>query len=285
MNFIKMEATGNDFIVIDARDKERDWSCLAQAMCDRHLGVGADGLLLLLPSEIADFQMRIFNADGSEAEACGNGLRCLVKYIIEHILTNVNRQELMIETAAGITKAHPYIVDGQISFVQVAMGIPRWTTGDIPMSLTEGIETKFDITSIASYNMEVSSRELQLTLVSMGNPHAVCFLNDPVEEFPLAQIGPVVENYPIFPERTNFEIVNVLSRKRMKARVWERGVGETLSCGSGACAIAVAAQLHDYVDSQVDITLPGGVLTIEWDRAGEVQLAGPVREIFSGEWF
>ena len=224
MNFIKMEATGNDFIVIDARDREEDWPHLARAMCDRRLGVGADGLLLVLPSEIADFQMRIFNPDGSEAEACGNGLRCLIKYIIEHILADVNYRELTIETAAGTRKTHPYVADGQVSSVQVSMGIPRWSIEDIPLTRAIHVLEQVEITSMISYTMSVNSRELHLTFVSIGNPHAVCFLNGPVVEFPLAEIGPVVETHPIFPQRTNFEIANVLTRKKINARVWERGV-------------------------------------------------------------
>jgi len=175
-------------------------------------------------------------------------------------------------------------VNGQVDSVRVNMGIPRWAIEDIPLSLTEDREDKLDITSTISYNMAVDGRELALTLVSMGNPHAVSFLTDPVEEFPLARIGPQIETHPVFPDRTNFEIVNVLNRKRLNARVWERGVGETLSCGSGACAIAVAAQLCDYGDNKIDITLPGGTLVIGWDGAGEVMLTGPVKEVFHGEW-
>ncbi len=276
MKFAKLQATGNDFIFIDA-DEEHNWSPLAKAMCHRHLGIGADGLIVLLPSKVADLRMRLYNPDGSEAEACGNGLRCLARYAIDRGL--VDARELVVETLGGMRKVRPY---GNL--IQVDMGKPKFKADEIPML----IEEELDI--ILDYPIIVQGKKLLLTCLSMGNPHAVCFLDEPIANFPLAELGPVMENHPLFPDRINFEVANVLSRKptekleKIEARVWERGVGETLSCGTGACAVAVAARLRDRVAGDVDIILPGGVLTVDWDGVGEVMLRGPAELVFHGEW-
>jgi len=276
MKFAKLQATGNDFIFIDA-DEEHNWSPLAKAMCHRHFGIGADGLIVLLPSQVADLRMRLYNPDGSEAEACGNGLRCLARYAIDRGL--VDARELAVETLGGIRK-----VRSHGNLIQVDMGKPKFKADEIPML----IEEELDI--ILDYPIIVQGKKLLLTCLSMGNPHAVCFLDEPIVNFPLAELGPVVEKHPLFPDRINFEVANVLSRKpteklqKIEARVWERGVGETLSCGTGACAVAVAARLHDRVAGDVDIILPGGVLTVAWDAVGEVMLRGPAEMVFQGEW-
>lgn len=277
MKFTKMQGTGNDFIIIDARELERDWPRLAVAMCERHFGVGADGLILVLDSKVADFRMRIFNADGSEAEMCGNGLRCFAKYVVEQGLALKDAMELRVETLAGINKFRPKVVDGVVASVQVGMGVPKFKAADIPV-LAGALDRVLD------YPLLVDGRELKVTCISLGNPHAVCFVDEAVRDFPLAEIGPKVEHHPIFPNRVNFEVARVLSRTQIEGRVWERGVGETLACGSGACAIAVAARLHDYVDDELDIMLPGGILTLEWDGVGEVLLSGPAETVFVGEW-
>jgi diaminopimelate epimerase len=274
MKFVKMQATGNDFILMDARGLERDWSELAKDMCQCRFGVGADGLILLLPSQVADLGMRMFNPDGSEAEACGNGLRCLAKYAVESGLAPA--QELKVETMAGIRAVSPKVEEGVVSSVRVAMGRPEFAPAAIP--------AKLDIMPIRGYAITVAGKKLKIDILSMGNPHAVLFMEKPVGHFPLAKIGPEVENHPIFPHRTNFEVANVVDRGQIRARVWERGAGETLSCGTGACAIAVAARLHGYVDDKVDIILPGGTLTVDWDGAGEVYLSGPAEVVFEGEW-
>ncbi len=276
MDFAKLQATGNDFILIDARELEKDWSSLATTICDRHFGVGADGLLLVLKSEVADFGMRMFNPDGSEAEACGNGLRCFTKYVIDHGLAD--SQELVVETIGGIRRVRSHTIGGEVKQVEVDMGIPRLRPEEIPISI------QVDITPIMDYPIQIEDRELRLTFVSMGNPHAVCFIEKEVAGFPLSKLGPLIECHPIFPQRTNFEVAKVLSPKQVIARVWERGAGETLSCGSGACAIAVAAQLHGWVGNQVEVALPGGVLTVKWDGRGEVRLTGPAEVVFEGEW-
>ena len=285
MKFSKLQATGNDFILVDARTREGEWSKLARAMCDRHFGVGADGLILVQDSTVADLKMRIFNSDGSEAEISGNGLRCFVKYAIEKGLIGEmssraehGNRSLTVETLPGVKKAKAYILGNKVNQVEVNMGLPQFQPEQIP------VRVKVDIIPILGYPLVINGKELTLALLSIGNPHAVSFLSQPIADFPLAELGPKVERHPVFPKRTNFEVARVLSKGKIEARVWERGVGETLACGSGACAIAMAAQLLDYVEPQVDIILKGGTLTISWDRVGEVLLNGPVEEVFTGEW-
>jgi diaminopimelate epimerase len=252
-------------------------------MCDRHFGVGGDSLLLLLPSDIADFKMRVFDADGTEPEACGNGLRCLVRYALHKGLIDDKAHEISVETIVGVRRARFYREGGRVTTIQFSMGEPKFKAEDIPVSLGQS-RNVVDITPIMDYPVTVDNQKLLLSLVSMGNPHAVCFREQPVADFPLSRLGPEVENHRMFPNRVNFEVARVLDRKHIEARVWERGVGETLACGSGACAIAVLAQLRDYIDSKVEIKLPGGTLGVEWDGVGEVFLSGPAEIVFSGEW-
>jgi diaminopimelate epimerase len=285
MKISKLQAIGNDFILVDARTMEREWSKLTRAMCDRHFGIGADGLILVQDSNSADLKMRIFNSDGSEAELSGNGLRCFAKYVMEKgvigkmsLRSEQSNRSLTVETLPGIRMVKAYMSGNKVNRVEVNMGLPQFQPGQIPVTV------KVDIIPILDYPLVLNRKELTLSILSMGNPHAVSFLSRPVADFPLAEIGPKVESHPMFPRRTNFEVARVLSRGKIEARVWERGVGETLACGSGACAIVVAAQLLDYVEPQVDITLPGGTLTVSWDGVGEVLLTGPVKEVFTGEW-
>jgi len=275
MKFSKLQATGNDFILVNAMNMERNWAELARTMCQHHFGIGADGLILVQESTIADLKMRIFNPDGSEAEVCGNGLRCFAKYVIEK---GVSGYTLSVETLSGIRKVKAYMSRNKVNRVEVNMGMPQFQPEQIPLKV------EVDIIPILDYPLVIEGKELTLTLLSMGNPHAVSFSSQPVTDFPLAKLGPKVERHPIFPKRTNFGVARVLNREKIEARVWERGVGETLACGSGACAIAVAAQLLSHVGQQVDIILKGGSLTVSWDRVGEVLLAGPVKEVFRGEW-
>jgi diaminopimelate epimerase len=289
MKFSKLQATGNDFILVDARTREGEWSKLAQAMCDRHFGVGADGLILVQDSTNADLKMRIFNSDGSEAEVSGNGLRCFAKYAIEKGSTgktssraNQGNRSLTIDTLSGVRKVKAYMSGNKVNRVEVNMGLPQFQPEQIPVKVK--VDIPIPSGPILDYPLVIDGKELTLSLLSMGNPHAVSFSSRPVADFPLAEIGPKVERHPMFPQRTNFEVARVLSRGKIEARVWERGVGETLACGSGACAIAVAAQLLNHVETQVDIMLEGGTLTISWDRVGEVLLIGPVEEVFTGEW-
>ena len=283
MNFTKAQGAGNDFILIEGGNVQRDWSQLAIAMCDRHFGVGADGLLVVLPSAVADLRMRVFNPDGSEAKACGNGLRCLVRYALHKGLVSRKAQGISVETVAGIRKASFSAVGSRAATIQVGMGEPRFGAKDIPVAIKPGGSVA-SIKPIMDYPVTVEGRELLLNLVSIGNPHAVYFSPHPVSDFPLPQLGPKVERLAIFPDRVNFEVARVVNRGQIEARVWERGVGETLACGSGACAIVVSARLHDYTGNKVDIKLPGGILTVEWDGVGEVFLSGPAEIVFSGEW-
>jgi diaminopimelate epimerase len=285
MKFSKLQATGNDFILVNARTMKGEWSKLAQAMCDRHFGVGADGLILVQSSTIADLKMCIFNSDGSEAEVSGNGLRCFAKYAIEKGMigkmssrAGQGNRSLTVETLSGVRKVKAYMSGNKVNQVEVNMGLPQFQREQIP------VKVKVDIIPILDYPLMIGRKKLTLSLVSMGNPHAVSFLSQPIADFPLAEIGPKVERHSMFPQRTNFEVARVLSRGKIEAKVWERGVGETLACGSGACAIAVVAQLLDYVDRQVGIILKGGTVTVSWDRVGEVLLTGPVEEVFTGEW-
>jgi len=287
MKFSKLQATGNDFIMVDTLTGpgEGDWGELARAMCDRHFGIGADGLILVQDSTIADLKMRIFNSDGSEAEVSGNGLRCFTRYAIEKGLSGKmssrveqGNRSLTIDTLSGVRKVKAYMSGNKVNRVEVNMGLPQFQPEQIP------VKVKVDIIPILVYPLVINGKKLNLSLLSMGNPHAVSFLSRPIADFPLAELGPKVERHPMFPQRTNFEVARVLSRGKIEARVWERSVGETLACGSGACAIAVAAQLLNYVEPQVDIIFKGGTLTISWDRVGEVLLAGPVEEVFTGEW-
>jgi len=285
MRFSKLQATGNDFILVDGRAMATEWSRLAQVMCDRHFGVGADGLMLVQNSTSADLKMRLFNSDGSEAEVSGNGLRCFARYAIEKGLAGdmVPGAEpgnlcLSIETLSGVRKVVAHMAGGRVSRMEVNMGPPRFRPEEIP------VKVKVDIIPILNYPLSIGRRKLPLCLLSMGNPHAVTFVSKPVADFPLAEIGPKVEMHAMFPQRTNFEVARVVSRTKIEARVWERGVGETLACGSGASAIAVTARLLDYVDKDVDIMLAGGSLTVCWDGVGEVLLSGPVEEVFVGEW-
>ena len=285
MNFTKLQSAGNDFVLMETDDARHDWSPAAVAICDRHFGVGADGLLLLLPSNTAHFQMRMFNPDGSEAEICGNGLMCLVKYVADKgLLADIGTDEISVETMAGIRKARIYQKKGKPAYIQVSMGTPEFEAADIPVAIEKGDKGLVDIKSMLSYPTNVAGRELALDLVSIGNPHAVYFGQHRVTDFPLSQIGPRVEHLLIFPHRVNFEVAKVVSRRQIEARVWERGAGETLACGSGACAVAVAAQLRGYIDNKVNVKLPGGTLEVEWDGAGEIFLSAAAEIVFCGEW-
>jgi diaminopimelate epimerase len=286
MNFVKMHGAGNDFVVMEAAGDEHDWPRLAMAMCDRHFGVGADGLLLALRSSHAEIRMRVFNSDGSEAEMCGNGIRCLAKYAVEKGLVKPADGRFSIETMASVVSVEVSGEGGKVDRVRVGMGVPGLTPEEIPVLVHRE-------TPLVNLPLEVgrgstagdSTRDiLPVTCVSMGNPHAVQFVNQPVADFSLEEVGPRVAEHPQFPRGVNFEVARVIDRSHIEARVWERGAGLTLACGSGACAVMVAARLQGLVDDAVDITLPGGTLTLEWDGKGIVYLTGPAVTVFTGEW-
>lgn len=277
MKFAKMHGAGNDFLVTESAGEERDWPAISIAMCERHLGVGADGLMLILPSERADFRMRLFNADGSEAEVSGNGVRCLVKYAVERGIASAKDDKVSIEAIHDILVADVFIEGGKVVRSRLSMGRPKFKPAEVPVLA--------DVTPpVIDFPIDVDGRSIAVSCMSIGNPHAVNVFETSVQDYPLEAIGPKVEHHPAFPARVNYGVANVISRERMDVRVWERGVGETLACGSGCCAAMVMAHLKGLVADRVDITQPGGLLTVEWDGAGDVYLTGPAEFIFEGEW-
>jgi diaminopimelate epimerase len=279
MRFVKMHGTGNDFVMVDARGLDADWEPLARALCDRHFGVGSDGLILALPpSDVdADLRMRMFNPDGSEPEMCGNGIRCLAKFAVERGIARPRDGAITVDTLAGVLRCEVSGTGERFDWVRVSMGRPRLAPAEIPV-LAESSGPVIDLP------VRIEGGEFAVTCVSMGNPHAVHFTDQPVDEVALERIGPLVEHHALFPRRVNFEVASVLGRDRIKMRVWERGAGLTLACGTGACAVAVAARLHGLTDDMVEIELPGGTQRLEWDGEGEVFLSGPAETVFEGRW-
>lgn len=277
MKFAKLHGAGNDFLVVESSGEERDWASLAVAMCERHLGAGADGLMLVLPSERADFRMRLFNADGSEAEVSGNGVRCLVKYAVEHGIAEAKDGKVSIEAVHDILTADIFRQGGTVMRARLSMGRPKFKPAEVPV-LADVAPPVID------FPIEVDGQSIPVSCMSIGNPHAVNFLDASVHDYPLETIGPRVEHHPAFPARVNYGVANVRSRERMDVRVWERGAGETLACGSGCCAAMVMAHVKGLVGDKVDITQPGGLLTVEWDGHGDVYLTGPAEFVYEGEW-
>ena len=283
MRFVKLHGAGNDYIYVDARESDsagrrRDWAEVARRVSDRHFGIGSDGLILLRHSDVADARMQMFNADGSEGLMCGNGIRCLVRFGLDIEALESGQDTFDIETASGVLNVRPIWSKDQMTRASVSMGSPKLGALDIPADVPDGQD------GVVNYPVTISGHDLMLSCVSMGNPHAVMFLEDPVEDYPLTEVGPKVERNPMFPEGVNFEIVNVIDRDRIRVRVWERGSGITLACGTGACAAVVASRLHGLVDDEVSVELPGGKLTVIWTGEGNVILEGPVARVFEGEW-
>ena len=281
MNFTKMHGAGNDYVYVNGFVEERDWAKIAVPVSDRHTGVGADGVIVAMKSDKADFKMRMFNADGSEGEMCGNGIRCLVAFARDNHIISSDQNLVSVETAAGVLKVETIVCDGIMSGAIVDMGKPIFAPVDVPVNLPETFHQ--DVPTL-NFPLEVSGQEHSLSFVSMGNPHAISFLNDDVDDFPLTIVGPEVENHEMFPNRINFEIVNVVDEENLKVRVWERGSGITMACGTGACAVAVAAQLKGLVGEKVNVHLPGGKLIINWKKEAEVMMEGPIETVFSGVW-
>ena len=269
IHFDKMQCTGNGYLYVDARNRTIDNpQALAVRMSDVKFGVGSDGLVLILNSSIADFRMRMFNADGSESAMCGNASQCIGKYVYEKKLTD--KTVITLETASGIKTLWLHIVGDKVHKISVDMDIPRLEARDIPVKYP-------DATNVPLQGMN-------FTCVSMGNPHAVTFV-DNVTDFDVETIGKIIENHPIFPERTNVEFVQILSSDRIRMRVWERGAGETLSCGTGACASLVAAVIKSNVEPRATIELAGGELEVEWNRnTNKVTLTGSAEWVFNGKW-
>jgi diaminopimelate epimerase len=277
MKFTKLHGAGNDFIVVDARGVERDWPRLAAAICDRHLGAGADGLLLVEDSPKAALRMRLYNADGSEAEMSGNGLRCFVKYAVDRGIARLAEGGLAVETPAGVLSARVTLADGGVASVRVSMGRPRFAPQEVPVAV-EGDPPLLDVP------LEVDGERFSLACVSMGNPHAVQFTEAAIDGYPLERFGPRIERHPMFPARVNFSIARVEDGAHIASRTWERGVGETLSCGTGASAVVVAARVRGLAGDRVEVRQPGGPLQLEWDGEGEVFLSGPAVEVYEGDW-
>ncbi|MBW2477339.1 MAG: diaminopimelate epimerase [Deltaproteobacteria bacterium] len=276
MKFTKMHGAGNDYIYINGFDtKVSDPAKLAKEISDRHFGVGSDGMILILPSKVADVRMRMFNADGTEAEMCGNGLRCVGKYVYDHSL--IRKQHITVETGAGILALDMSMnAKGHVNRVRVNMGRPKLSRGEVPM--TGPSQERF-----VDQELSVLDRTFQATCVSMGNPHCVIYIEN-IENFPVHLYGPAIENLPDFPQRTNVEFVEVLDLTEVRQRTWERGAGETLACGTGAAAVTVAGVLTGRTSRTLLNHLLGGDLEMEWDGENDVFMTGPAVEVFSGEY-
>jgi diaminopimelate epimerase len=300
MKFTKLHGSGNDYVLVDGRGQNLDWSEWAQRLTDRHFGVGADGLLVVDTSERAEVRMREFNPDGSEAEMCGNGILCFTKYVLERGIVQLKNGSLSVETGAGVLSVEPHWRAGRVARSTVNMGEPELRWKEIPVNTYEASVRSdrlldHDLVKRLGLGpehiffegrlmMEGQQVRLDVTAVSMGNPHAVCFVEAPVADYPLAEVGPQVEYNMAFPSRVNYHVVNVQGPDRLDSRSWERGAGETLACGTGACAMVVAARLHGYVRDTVVVRVPGGELMVTWPGHGPVFLEGPAEEVFSGEW-
>ena len=275
MKFTKMHGIGNDYVYVN---------CLAETVAhpeetakyvsDRHFGIGADGLILIKPSKNADFEMEMYNADGSRGEMCGNGIRCVAKYVYDYGLTD--KTKISVETLAGIKHLELTLEQGKVSLVKVDMGAPELSPEKIPV-LASGAQA-------VNIPLEVDGKTYQVTCISMGNPHCVIFLEEDVRNLDLEKIGPAFENHPLFPARINTEFVNVIDSQNLRMRVWERGAGETLACGTGACAVAVAAILNQKSSPEVTIHLLGGDLQIAWQGGdAPVYMTGAATTVFEGE--
>ena len=281
LKFTKMEGIGNDYVYIDNINQTVDGpNELSKRISDRHFGVGSDGLILISRSDKADFKMNIYNPDGSEAEMCGNGIRCVGKFVYDKCLTN--KTEVTIETLAGIKTLELTLDNGKVSLVKVDMGEPILESSEIPV-INCDIKKSLNQTCFATINVEFRDKIEQLTCVSMGNPHAICFVNN-VNDIDIEKIGSTIENDEHFPNRTNVEFIEVVSKNEINMRVWERGAGETLACGTGACASVVASVLNGYTERDVMVNLLGGKLEISYDKNNNhVYLKGPARIVFEGE--
>lgn len=274
MKFTKMHGIGNDYVYVNCfREKVEDPGGVAKFVSDRHFGIGSDGLILIKPSETADFEMEMYNADGSQGSMCGNGIRCVAKYVYDYGLTD--KTKFSISTKGGIKYPELTVENGKVSMVKVNMGAPDLTPENIPVVSEKD--------QVVNEPIEVDGVTYHMTAVSMGNPHTVVFVDD-VKGFDIEKIGPKFENHPCFPDRVNTEFCHVIDDETVEMRVWERGSGETLACGTGACATAVACVLNGHTQNKVTVKLLGGDLEIFWDReANLVYMNGPAATVFDGE--
>ncbi len=276
MLFTKMQGIGNDFIVVNCLNDPLVEESLAEISIkvnDRKFGIGGDGLILVLPSRMADFRMRMFNPDGSEAEMCGNGIRCFAKYVYDRKL--LSDSQVKVETLAGVKMLKLITRGGKVENVRVDMGQPRLRRSEIPM---RGEDTE----KVVGEPLKADGKRYEITAVSMGNPHVVIF-EDNIDAFDLARVGPQIENHKSFPQRTNLQVVKVCSNSEIILRTWERGAGVTLACGTGACAAVVASALNGKTVKRVNVHLPGGDLLVEWMGDNRVMMTGAAEEVFEGE--
>ena len=278
MKFTKMQGCGNDYVYVNGfteKLSQEEKPEIVRKLSDRHFGIGGDGVIFINPAEEADFEMEMYNADGSRGEMCGNGIRCVAKYVYDYGLTD--KTSISVETLAGIKYLDLTVEDGKVVLVKVDMGKPMLRPEEVPV-VSEKEE-------VIDEPITVDGQEYRMTCVSMGNPHAVVFIDQDVKEFPLETVGVKFENHERFPKRVNTEFVNVLDRHTAQMRVWERGSGETLACGTGACAVAVACALNGLTEDEVTVKLLGGDLQIKWDREkNTVYMTGPAEVVFDGEW-
>lgn len=274
MKFTKMHGLGNDYVYVNGfQEKIENPSEVAKYVSDRHFGIGSDGLILINPSEVADFEMEMYNADGSRGEMCGNGIRCVAKYVYDYGLTD--QTQISVETLGGIKYLDLTVQDGKVALVKVDMGSPILKPECIP------IRAEGDI--VVNEPIVAGRIEYRMTGVSMGNPHAVVYM-DQIQDLDIERIGPLFENHERFPNRINTEFVKFIDRHTLEMRVWERGSGETMACGTGACAVAVASVLNGLTEENVTVRLLGGELQIEWDREkNRVYMTGPATTVFDGE--
>ena len=298
MQFTKLHGVGNDYILVDGLNHEADWSKVSVIVSNRHFGIGSDGLIVVVPSNQGDVRMRMFNPDGSESEMCGNGIRCFTKFVLERDLVPGHQDGLTIETGAGVLSVTPQWESGRVIRAKVNMGMPILRASDVPVEPSKAAPSDHsEIDRVQLERLGVSPSDVlfdapltiggatfKATAISMGNPHAVAFIGESVTNIDLERLGPLMECHPAFPRRVNFHIVNVKSRDRITTRTWERGAGQTLACGTGACAMVVSGRLHGYLDDTVTVEVPGGELIITWPGYGPVIMEGPVQEVFSGEW-
>ncbi|MBR1779919.1 MAG: diaminopimelate epimerase [Oscillospiraceae bacterium] len=274
MKFTKMHGCGNDYVYVDCtREPISDPERVSVQVSDRHFGIGADGLICICPSEVADFRMAMFNADGSEGAMCGNGIRCVAKFVYDKGLTD--QTTITVETRSGVKTLLLTVEDGAVSQVQVDMGKPSCCAADIPVI---GMGDR-----VIGKPVRVADRDWVMTCVSMGNPHAVVFVEEDPNTLDLPRLGPQFENHPMFPDRVNTEFIQVLDDHTLKMRVWERGSGETLACGTGACASVVASHMNGLTGREVTVRLLGGELTIRLGDDGHIYLTGPATTVFEGE--
>lgn len=274
MNFTKMHGIGNDYVYVNGfQETILQPEEMARCVSNRYFSFGADGLILIKPSAIADFKMEMYNADGSKGKMCGNGIRCMAKYVYEKGLTK--KQSMTIETLAGIREVELQLEKHLVKAVKVNMGLPVFATSEIPVRSSQK--------QILYEKINILERDWNITCVSMGNPHCVIFMEEPIEDMDIEPIGSALQQHPMFPEGVNVEFINIQNKKELQMRVWERGSGETLACGTGACAAVVAAALHGDTEENVTVHLKGGDLEIFWDReSGQVYMTGTATEVYEG---